>query len=171
MRDSGCGTAGGGNGGPHQQEFNPFLLSCLWGAVLVAHKMGSFLKPPVPLVQHEVRVDDGPSQPQPTMTISRSQSPLPSVDWKTYTSSGRKQRPPAASSPTPHRERRAGAGILRETAPFPRYWGGTGQGLFLLWSLHSQRPPHPKIRGASLPAVPLSQQDLRCSEPKNTQYL
>ncbi|TKC35480.1 hypothetical protein EI555_004127 [Monodon monoceros] len=86
----------------------------------LAHKTGSFLKPPVPLVQHEVRVDDGPSQPQATMTISRSQSPLPSVDWKTYTSSGRKQRPPAASSPTPHRERRAGAGILRETAPFPR---------------------------------------------------
>ncbi|XP_024613459.1 GAS2-like protein 2 [Neophocaena asiaeorientalis asiaeorientalis] len=86
----------------------------------LSHKTGSFLKPPVPLVQHEVRVDDGPSQPQPTMTISRSQSPLPSVDWKTYTSSGRKQRPPAASAPTPHRERRAGAGILRETAPFPR---------------------------------------------------
>ncbi|XP_073654063.1 GAS2-like protein 2 isoform X2 [Tursiops truncatus] len=86
----------------------------------LSHKTGSFLKPPVPLVQHEVRVDDGPSQPQPTMTISRSQSPLPSVDWTTYTSSGRKQRPPAASSPTPHRERRAGAGILRETAPFPR---------------------------------------------------
>ncbi|KAB0391345.1 hypothetical protein E2I00_010676, partial [Balaenoptera physalus] len=120
VMDSGCGTAGGGNGGPHQQEFNPFLLSSLWGAVLVAHKTGSFLKPPVPPVQHEVRVEDGPSQPQPTMTISRSQSPLPSVDWKTYTSSGRKLRPPAASSPTPHRERRAGAGILRETAPFPR---------------------------------------------------
>lgn len=144
MRDSGCGTAGGGNGGPHQQEFNPFLLSCLWGAVLVAHKMGSFLKPPVPLVQHEVRVDDGPSQPQPTMTISRSQSPLPSVDWKTYTSSGRKQRPPAASSPTPHRERRAGAGILRETAPFPRYWGGTGQGLFLLWVYILRGHPTPR---------------------------
>ncbi|XP_068386873.1 GAS2-like protein 2 isoform X2 [Eschrichtius robustus] len=86
----------------------------------LSHKTGSFLKPPVPPVQHEVRVEDGPSQPQPTMTISRSQSPLPSVDWKTYTSSGRKLRPPAASSPTPHRERRAGAGILRETAPFPR---------------------------------------------------
>ncbi|XP_058904613.1 GAS2-like protein 2 [Kogia breviceps] len=87
----------------------------------LSHKTDSFLKPPVPPVQHEVRVEDGPSQPQPTMTISRSQSPLPSVDWKTYyTSSHRKLRPPAASSPTPHRERRAGAGILRETAPFPR---------------------------------------------------
>ncbi|XP_007105622.2 GAS2-like protein 2 isoform X1 [Physeter macrocephalus] len=86
----------------------------------LSHKTGSFLKPPVPPVQHEVRVEDGPSQPQPTMTISRSQSPLPSVDWKTYTSSDRKLRPPAASSSTPHREWRAGAGILRETAPFPR---------------------------------------------------
>ncbi|EPQ03946.1 GAS2-like protein 2 [Myotis brandtii] len=75
----------------------------LWGAVLVAHKPGSFLKPPVPPVQHEVRVLDEPWQPQPTMTISRSQSPLPPVDWKTYTSSGRKLRPPA-SSHTPRSE-------------------------------------------------------------------
>ncbi|XP_059937989.1 GAS2-like protein 2 [Mesoplodon densirostris] len=86
----------------------------------LSHKTGSFLKPPVPPVQHEVRVDDGPSEPQPTMTISRSQSPLRSVDWKTYTASGRKLRPPVAPSPAPHRERRAGAGILRGTAPFPR---------------------------------------------------
>ncbi|XP_014322799.2 GAS2-like protein 2 [Myotis lucifugus] len=69
----------------------------------LSHKPGSFLKPPVPPVQHEVRVLDEPWQPQPTMTISRSQSPLPPVDWKTYTSSGRKLRPPA-SSPTPRSE-------------------------------------------------------------------
>uniref|UniRef100_A0A452G8X1 Growth arrest specific 2 like 2 n=1 Tax=Capra hircus TaxID=9925 RepID=A0A452G8X1_CAPHI len=67
----------------------------------LSHKTGSFLQPPAHLVQHEVRVQDGPWQPQPTMTISRSQSPLPPVDWKTYTSSGRKLRPPAVSSPRP----------------------------------------------------------------------
>ncbi|XP_057570635.1 GAS2-like protein 2 [Hippopotamus amphibius kiboko] len=86
----------------------------------LSHKTGSFLKPPAPPVQHEVRVQDGPSQPQPTMTISRSQSPLPPVDWKTYTSSGRKLRPLTASSLRPRREWRAEAGILRETAPFLR---------------------------------------------------
>ncbi|KAB0367142.1 hypothetical protein FD755_020466 [Muntiacus reevesi] len=86
----------------------------------LSHKTGSFLQPPAHPVQHEVRVEDGPSQPQPTMTISRSQSPLPPVDWKTYTSSGRKLRPPAASSPRPRREERAGPGVLRETAPLLR---------------------------------------------------
>ncbi|XP_066119469.1 GAS2-like protein 2 [Saccopteryx bilineata] len=85
----------------------------------LSHKPGSFQKPPVAPVQHEVRVRDEPSQPQLTMTISRSQSPLPPVDWKTYTSSGRKLRPPA-SSPRPHSKWGAGAGILRETAPFLR---------------------------------------------------
>ncbi|EPY88421.1 hypothetical protein CB1_000173011 [Camelus ferus] len=69
-------------------------------------------------VMHEVRVQDGPSQPQPMMTISRSQSPLPSVDWKTYTSSGRKLRPTTSSFSRPHPGWRAGPGILRETAPF-----------------------------------------------------
>ncbi|OWK15062.1 GAS2L2, partial [Cervus elaphus hippelaphus] len=102
------------------REFNPFLLSSLWGAMLVAHKTGSFLQPPAHPAQHEVRVEDGPSQPQPTMTISRSQSPLPPVDWKTYTSSGRKLRPPAASFPRPRHEERAGPGVLRETAPLLR---------------------------------------------------
>uniref|UniRef100_A0A8C9A7M3 Growth arrest specific 2 like 2 n=1 Tax=Prolemur simus TaxID=1328070 RepID=A0A8C9A7M3_PROSS len=78
----------------------------------LSHKPGSLLKPPAPPVQHKVRVQDGPSQPQPTMTISRSQSPLPPVDWKTYTSSGRKLRPPTASSPRPRSERGAGMGVL-----------------------------------------------------------
>lgn len=169
MWDSGWEAAGGGNCGPHQQEFNPFLLSSLWGALLVAHKTGSLLQPPAHPAQHEVRVEDGPSQAQPTMTISRSQSPLPPVDWKTYTSSGRKLRPPAASSPRPRREDRAGPGVLRETAPLLRYWGGTGQGPFLIWSPHPQRPPQPKIRGAGLPAV---RHPSRRSEPKkSTQYL
>ncbi|CAK7290948.1 GAS2-like protein 2 [Vulpes lagopus] len=86
----------------------------------LSHKTGSFQKPPAPLVQHEVRVQDGPSQPQPWMTISRSQSPLPPVDWKTYTSSGRKLRPPTSSSPRAHNERGADAGVPRHTAPFLR---------------------------------------------------
>uniref|UniRef100_A0A8D1HKC0 Growth arrest specific 2 like 2 n=1 Tax=Sus scrofa TaxID=9823 RepID=A0A8D1HKC0_PIG len=86
----------------------------------LSHKAGDFLKPPASPVQHEVRVQDGPSQPQPTMTISRSQSPPPPVDWKTYTSLGGKLRPPTASSPRPRCEQRAGAGIVRKTAPFVR---------------------------------------------------
>ncbi|DAA19070.1 GAS2-like protein 2 [Bos taurus] len=86
----------------------------------LSHKTGSFLQPPAHPVQHEVRVQDGPSQPQPTMTISRSQSPLPAVDWKTYTSSGRKLRPPAVSSPRPQCEQRARPGVHRETAPLLR---------------------------------------------------
>ncbi|CAO2644579.1 GAS2-like protein 2 [Lemmus lemmus] len=85
----------------------------------LSHKPGSFLKPPGPLVQHEVKVQDA-SQPQPTMTISRSQSPLPPVDWRTYTSSSRKLRPPTPSSPQPHGERGSEARIIRETAPLLR---------------------------------------------------
>ncbi|XP_026373380.2 GAS2-like protein 2 [Ursus arctos] len=86
----------------------------------LSHKTGSFQKSPTPPVQHDVRVQDGPSQPQPTMTIRRSQSPLPPVDWKTYTSSGRKLRPPASSSPRAHSKRGAEAGVPKETAPFLR---------------------------------------------------
>ncbi|XP_006832397.1 PREDICTED: GAS2-like protein 2 [Chrysochloris asiatica] len=82
----------------------------------LSHKPGSFPKSPAPPVQHEVRVQDGPSQLQPTMTISRSQSPLPPVDWKTYTSSGRKLTLPTSSSPSPCNERGAGMGVLRDTA-------------------------------------------------------
>uniref|UniRef100_A0A2K5JF69 GAS2-like protein 2 n=1 Tax=Colobus angolensis palliatus TaxID=336983 RepID=A0A2K5JF69_COLAP len=86
----------------------------------LSHKPGNFLKPPAPPVQHEVRVQDGLSQTQPTMTISRSQSPPPPVDWKTYASSGRRLRPPTPSSPRPRRERGAGTGASREMAPFLR---------------------------------------------------
>ncbi|XP_021033930.1 GAS2-like protein 2 [Mus caroli] len=85
----------------------------------LSHKPGSFLKPPGPPVQHEVKVQDGPSQPQPTMTISRSQSPLPPVDWKTYTSSSRKLRPPTPSSPGLRGEPPVRARTLRED-PLPR---------------------------------------------------
>lgn len=90
----------------------------------LSHKPGSFLKPPGPPVQHEVKVQDGPSQPQPTMTISRSQSPLPPVDWKTYTSSSRKLRPPTPSSPGLRSEPPVRARTLRED-PLPRYKRGT----------------------------------------------
>uniref|UniRef100_A0A2K5Y2A3 Growth arrest specific 2 like 2 n=1 Tax=Mandrillus leucophaeus TaxID=9568 RepID=A0A2K5Y2A3_MANLE len=86
----------------------------------LSHKPGNFLKPPAPPVQHEVRVQDGPSQTQPTMTISRSQSPPPPVDWKTYASSGRRLRSPTPSSPRPRREWGAGMGASREMAPFLR---------------------------------------------------
>ncbi|XP_054988199.1 GAS2-like protein 2 [Sorex araneus] len=75
----------------------------------LSHKTGSFLRPPAALVQHEVRVQDGPWQHQPTMTVSRSQSPLPPVDWETYTSSGRKLRAPASPVPRPCSARGEGA--------------------------------------------------------------
>lgn len=127
-------------------------FSPLWGAVLIAHKAGSSLKPPVPPVQHEVRVQDEPSKPQPMMTISRSQSPLPPVDWKTYTSSGRKLKPPTSSS-SPCSELGAGAEVLRKTTPFLRYRGGTGKGLFLRWSPHS-RQREQSLSTASTPARP-----------------
>lgn len=100
----------------------------------VAHKPGSFLKPPGPPVQHEVKVQDGPSQPQPTMTISRSQSPLPPVDWRTYTSSSRRLRPPTPSSPQAHGERGSEARIIRETALLLRYKRGICNGLLHILS-------------------------------------
>lgn len=146
------------NSGLHQQEFNPFFLSSLWGPVLVAHKTGSFQKPPVPPVQHEVRVQDGPSLPQPTMTISRSQSPLPPVDWKTYTSSGRKLRALTSSSPRAHSKRGAEAGLPRETASLLRYKGEGQSRVSFPYRVHILRgPPHPKIREAGILAVSLSQ--------------
>ncbi|XP_020030418.2 GAS2-like protein 2 [Castor canadensis] len=85
----------------------------------LSHKPGSFLKSPIPPVQHEVRVQDGPLQPQPVMTISRSQSPLPPVDWKTYTSSSRKLKLPTSTSPRPRGEQGDMAPFLRfQERPF-----------------------------------------------------
>ncbi|XP_027964814.1 GAS2-like protein 2 [Eumetopias jubatus] len=107
----------------------------------LSHKAGSFQKPPAPPVQHEVRVQDGPSQPQPTMTISRSQSPLPPVDWKTYTSSGRKLRPPTSSSPRAHSKWGAETGVPRETASFLR---------------HQEKSPTPSRRQLPVGDSPLS---------------
>nr|XP_003469522.1 GAS2-like protein 2 isoform X1 [Cavia porcellus] len=86
----------------------------------LSHKPVSFLKPPAPPVQHQVRVQDGPFLPQPTMTISRSQSPLPPVDWKTYTASDQKLRPASSSSPGPCSKRGARARALRQMVPFQR---------------------------------------------------
>ncbi|XP_045744079.1 GAS2-like protein 2 [Mirounga angustirostris] len=107
----------------------------------LSHKAGSFQKPPAPPVQHEVRVQDGPSQPQPAMTISRSQSPLPPVDWKTYTSSGRKLRPPTSSTPRTHSKWGTEAGVPRETASFLR---------------HQEKSPTPSWRQLPVGDSPLS---------------
>lgn len=126
-----------------KQELNlSFFCFLCGGPWWVAHKPGSFLKPPGPLVQHEVKMQDGPSQPQPTMTISRSQSPLPPVDWRTYTSSSRRLRPPTPSPPESHGERRSEARIIRETAPLLRYKRGICKGL-----LHILSGSSPKIKG------------------------
>lgn len=144
---------------------NLTLFSSLCGLILVAHKTGSFLKPPAPPVQHEVRVEDGPSQPQPMMTISRSQSPLPPVDWKTYTSSGRKLRPLTSFSRMPR------SGAPRETAPFLRYRGGGGQGCFPLWSPPSQRTPHPKRREQVFQECPYLNKTSGVQNQKHTHYL
>ncbi|KAM5273457.1 GAS2-like protein 2 [Ctenodactylus gundi] len=86
----------------------------------LSHKPSSFSKCPASPVQHEVRVQDGPFLQQPTMIISRSQSPLPPVDWKTYTGSVQRLRPPSSSSPRPHSKRAAGTGVFRETTSSQR---------------------------------------------------
>ncbi|KAM6176147.1 GAS2-like protein 2 [Erethizon dorsatum] len=122
----------------------------------LSHKPVSFLKAPAPPVQHEVRVQGGPSPPQPTMTISRSQSPLPPVDWKTYTASGRKLRPPSSSPPRPCSEWGAEAGDLRQMAPLQRSQER------LLTSSQRQlsagdSPPHPQFSSTH------RDQDLQCT--------
>ncbi|XP_068946048.1 matrix metalloproteinase-28 isoform X1 [Petaurus breviceps papuanus] len=82
----------------------------------LSHKVGNPQKPQIHPVQHEVRVQGGSAQPQPILTISRSQSPLPPVDWKTYTPPGRKLRPPISCSPRPHNRWGAGGESPGETA-------------------------------------------------------
>ncbi|XP_008846351.1 GAS2-like protein 2 [Nannospalax galili] len=131
----------------------------------LSHKPGSFLKHPHPLVQHEVRVQDVPSQPQPTMTINRSQSPLPPVDWKTYTSSGRKLRPPTPSSPRPRGEWRPAAGTRREMTPFLRSQErplAPSQGMLSAGG----SPPGPQFsstcRGRDLRSTPSRDKEERC---------
>ncbi|KAM5308001.1 GAS2-like protein 2 isoform 2-T2 [Glossophaga mutica] len=104
----------------------------------LSHKPGSSLKPPGPPAQHKVSVQDEPSQPQPTMTVSRSQSPPPPVDWKTYTSSSRRLRPPA-SSPRPRSAWGPGSGVPRETAPF----------LSFAMPMGPRQPPQGEAEGAS----------------------
>ncbi|XP_072501008.1 matrix metalloproteinase-28 isoform X2 [Notamacropus eugenii] len=86
----------------------------------LSHKMGSPQKPQIPPVQHEVRVQGDSAQPQPILTISRSQSPLPPVDWKTYTSSSRKLRPPTSCSPRPPERWGSGGGSPGQTAAHQR---------------------------------------------------
>ncbi|CAM4651052.1 unnamed protein product [Lepidochelys olivacea] len=76
----------------------------------LSHKQAVKLTSPQRLqaiqVQHEIKVcptprTDNPKKPQPTLIVSRSQSPLPPVEWRTYTpqslSTSRKLR----SSPSP----------------------------------------------------------------------
>ncbi|XP_044532475.1 GAS2-like protein 2 [Gracilinanus agilis] len=100
----------------------------------LSHKVGNPQKPQIPPVQHEVRVQGGSTQPQPILTISRSQSPLPPVAWKTYTPPGRKLRPPTSCSPKPHNRWGAGVESPGETATIqrsqerpatPSYWLST----------------------------------------------
>ncbi|XP_014933898.3 GAS2-like protein 2 [Acinonyx jubatus] len=122
----------------------------------LSHKTGSFQKPPVPPVQHEVRVQDGPSLPQPTMTISRSQSPLPPVDWKTYTSSGRKLRALTSSSPRAHSKRGAEAGLPRETASLLRC------------QERSPTPSRRQLPARDSPPGPQSSSPRRSQDPQGT---
>ncbi|XP_074119627.1 GAS2-like protein 2 [Sminthopsis crassicaudata] len=82
----------------------------------LSHKMGSPQKLQTPPVQHEVRIQGASTQPQPTLTINRSQSPLPPVDWKTYTPPGRKLWPPRSCSPRPHDRWGTGMGSSGDTA-------------------------------------------------------
>ncbi|XP_004643039.1 GAS2-like protein 2 [Octodon degus] len=133
----------------------------------LSHKPVSFLKPPAPPVQHEVSMQGGPSLPQPTMTISRSQSPLPPVDWKTYTAAGRKLRPPSSSSsPRPCSKQRAGAPVLRQMAPF-----GRSQERLLTSSERQlpadDSPPSPQFspthRDQDLKCTPSGKRDIRHS--------
>uniref|UniRef100_A0A8C0GDG3 GAS2-like protein 2 n=1 Tax=Chelonoidis abingdonii TaxID=106734 RepID=A0A8C0GDG3_CHEAB len=65
--------------------------------------------PGKPFVQHEIKVcptprTDNPKKPQPTLIVSRSQSPLPPVEWRTYTpqsfSTSRKLRSSASPEST-----------------------------------------------------------------------
>ncbi|XP_026512364.1 GAS2-like protein 2 [Terrapene carolina triunguis] len=60
----------------------------------LSHKQAVQLTSPQRLqaiqVQHEIKVcptprTDNPKKPQPTLIVSRSQSPLPPVEWRTYT--------------------------------------------------------------------------------------
>uniref|UniRef100_A0A8C3S5U7 GAS2-like protein 2 n=1 Tax=Chelydra serpentina TaxID=8475 RepID=A0A8C3S5U7_CHESE len=77
---------------------------------------GSFLSGLQALqVQHEIKVcptprTDNPKKPQPTLIVSRSQSPLPPVEWRTYTpqslSTSRKLRSSASPDSTSKKDSR-----------------------------------------------------------------
>ncbi|XP_077168221.1 GAS2-like protein 2 isoform X2 [Paroedura picta] len=85
-------------------------------------KTTSLQRAQVTRVQHEITArPDDPSTPQPTLIVSRSQSPLPPVDWRTYTAhalgvrrntlsplpsdhSNRSKKPPGAQMSQDHSE-------------------------------------------------------------------
>ncbi|KAG6937648.1 growth arrest specific 2 like 2 [Chelydra serpentina] len=85
----------------------------------LSHKQAVKLTSPQRLqalqVQHEIKVcptprTDNPKKPQPTLIVSRSQSPLPPVEWRTYTpqslSTSRKLRSSASPDSTSKKDSR-----------------------------------------------------------------
>ncbi|XP_025919411.1 GAS2-like protein 2 [Apteryx rowi] len=86
-----------------------------------ALKTGSAQRP----VQHEIRLCPAPpaagsSQPQPTVVVSRSQSPLPPVAWGTYVPPGRATGRKPRSSPSPEGSGRPPGPSPRREPPEPR---------------------------------------------------
>ncbi|KYO25090.1 GAS2-like protein 2 isoform A [Alligator mississippiensis] len=72
-------------------------------------------------VQHEIKVclaskTDNSDKPQPTLIVSRSQSPLPPVEWRTYTSRslGTSKKLCSSSSPDSASKKTSGLGTPRE---------------------------------------------------------
>ncbi|KAM9117646.1 GAS2-like protein 2 [Pangshura tecta] len=78
----------------------------------LSHKQAVKLTSPQRLqavqVQHEIKVcptprTDNPKKPQPTLIVSRSQSPLPPVEWRTYTPQSFSTSQKLRSSASPER--------------------------------------------------------------------
>ncbi|XP_019400923.1 PREDICTED: GAS2-like protein 2 isoform X3 [Crocodylus porosus] len=72
-------------------------------------------------VQHEIKVclaskTDHSNKPQPTLIVSRSQSPLPPVEWRTYTpcSLGTSKKLCSSSSPDSANKKTSGLGTPQE---------------------------------------------------------
>ncbi|XP_061461137.1 GAS2-like protein 2 [Rhineura floridana] len=92
-----------------------------------ALKMGSPQKVQATQVQHEITArltprKNNPHKPQPALIVTRSQSPLPPVEWRTYTlhSQGTGGKVPPSSSSPPNnggRSDRKTAGLLISPEP------------------------------------------------------
>ncbi|XP_074045007.1 matrix metalloproteinase-28 isoform X2 [Macrotis lagotis] len=134
----------------------------------LSHKMGNPQKPQIPPVQHEVRVQGGSTQPQPILTISRSQSPLPPVEWKTYIPPGRKLQPPTSRSPKPHDRREAGGGSPGETAAPQRNQEGPATPSC---QLSSARDVSSKSQASSTRIPSCGQSPIRDVSPKSQSLL